>query len=67
MDPSLLSDLGKFYPEIALTVALLVVVVVDIALPRVKTTAVFLVAVVGLVAAFALTRCHNAESMFLRM
>ena len=55
MNPQLLADLEKFYPEIAVTVALLLVVIVDISFPRMRRGGTFLVAALGLIAAFILT------------
>jgi NADH-quinone oxidoreductase subunit N len=55
MNPQLLPDLQKFYPELAITVALLLVVIVDISFPRLRRSGTFLVAALGLLAAFALS------------
>jgi len=51
MDPQLVLDLQKFYPEIALTAGLLLVVLVDLALPRVRQAA-FLLAILTLAVSF---------------
>jgi NADH-quinone oxidoreductase subunit N len=53
MDPQLISDLQKFYPELTISLALLAVVVVDITLNRWRNQATFLVTALGLIAAFA--------------
>ena len=55
MHPYLLRDLHLFYPEIAITVTLLLVVVADIALPRVRGKVTFFLTALGLMVAFALT------------
>jgi NADH-quinone oxidoreductase subunit N len=55
MNPQLLADLQKFYPEIAVTVALLLVVIVDISFPRMRRSGTFLVTALGLIAAFILS------------
>ena len=55
MDPKLIADLHKFYPEIVITGTLLLVVVADIALPVLRRSLTFALTVLGLAAAFALT------------
>ncbi len=55
MTPQILQDLARFYPELAVTVALLLVVVADIGLSRGRRTATFVVAAAGLLAALALS------------
>jgi len=52
MNPQLLQDLKQFYPEIILTVALLAVIVVDIAFPRSRRNLTFGVTAIGLIFAF---------------
>jgi len=52
MDPQLLPDLHKFYPEIILTAALLCVIVGDIGVLRVRRSLTFAVAALGLALAF---------------
>jgi NADH-quinone oxidoreductase subunit N len=51
MNPQILQDLKAFYPEIALTVALLAVIVVDLAAPRIRQATTFLLGALGLLAA----------------
>jgi NADH-quinone oxidoreductase subunit N len=53
MNPQIIQDLHSFFPEIALTVALLAVIFVDLAATRIRQNATFLVAAFGLIAAFA--------------
>jgi NADH-quinone oxidoreductase subunit N len=53
MDPRIYSDLRAFTPEIVTTAALLVVVIFDIALGRLRRSATFLAAALGLLAALA--------------
>jgi NADH-quinone oxidoreductase subunit N len=55
MNPQLLGDLQRFYPEIAVTVTLLLVVIVDISLPHARRNGTFLITALGLLAAFALS------------
>src|SRR5262245_19750358 len=55
MPPYLLRDLHLFYPEIAITVTLLLVVLADIALGRVRGKVTFFLTSLGLLIAFALT------------
>jgi NADH-quinone oxidoreductase subunit N len=55
MNPQLLPDLHRFLPEMAITAALLLVVIVDISFERMRRSATFVVTVLGLVTAFALT------------
>lgn len=52
MNPQILMDLKKFYPELALSVALLCVVIGDLAFPRFHKKITFLIAALGLVLAF---------------
>jgi NADH-quinone oxidoreductase subunit N len=51
MNPQILSDLKQFYPEIILTAALLIVVIGDIAFPRIRRSLTFFLTAFGLVAA----------------
>jgi NADH-quinone oxidoreductase subunit N len=53
MNPQLFKDLQAFFPEIILTAALLAVILVDLALPRIRQAATFLVAAIGLLLALA--------------
>ncbi len=55
MNSQLLQDLSRFYPEIAVTATLLLVVAADISLSRARRGATFLLTALGLLAAFALT------------
>lgn len=55
MDPKLIEDLHKFYPEIVISGTLLLVVVVDITLSALRKSLTFALTIVGLAAAFALT------------
>src|SRR5207247_5578074 len=55
MNPEILRDLESFVPEIVLTVALLLVVLADISLPKLRTRVTFLVTAVGLLAALCFT------------
>ncbi len=55
MNPQLLQDLSRFYPEITITATLLLVVVIDIGSGRFRRSATFLVTALGLLAAFALS------------
>jgi NADH-quinone oxidoreductase subunit N len=55
MNPQILQDLSLFYPEITLALALLAVIVVDLAMPAIKRKATFLVACLGLLLALAFT------------
>jgi NADH-quinone oxidoreductase subunit N len=55
MDPKIVADLHKFYPEIVITGALLLVVVADISLSGLKRTVTFALTVLGLASAFVLT------------
>jgi NADH-quinone oxidoreductase subunit N len=52
MNPQLFLDLKKFYPEIILTAALLLVIIGDLAFPRIRRTITFLISGFGLVLAF---------------
>ena len=52
MNPQILLDLEKLYPELILTVAFLCVVIADIAFKRIRKTATFLLAAMGLILAF---------------
>lgn len=52
MDPHIWQSLNKFIPEIVLTLALLAVVLADIAFPRIRNTATFLISTIGLMVAF---------------
>ena len=53
MNPQILLDLKKLYPELILTAAILCVVVGDLAFPKIRKQATFLIATFGLLAAFA--------------
>ena len=55
MDPKLIADLHKFYPEMVITGTLLLVVVADIAVPVLRRSLTFALTVLGLAAAFVLT------------
>jgi len=55
MNPQILQDLHAFYPEIAITVTLLAVIVADLAFATLRRTATFLIAGLGLIAAFVYT------------
>ncbi len=55
MNPQLLLDLKKFYPEITLTAALLCVIVVDIGFPRIRKQLSFAITALSLAAAFFLS------------
>src|SRR6058998_949859 len=55
MNPEILEDLGKSSPEIVIMLALLAVVVVDIAFPKARKGATFLVAAGGLLLALFFT------------
>ncbi len=55
MNPQILTDLRHFYPEIVLTLALLGVVIADIALPKIRKSATFFLAALGMVAALILS------------
>jgi NADH-quinone oxidoreductase subunit N len=54
MNPQILLDLKQFYPEIALTVTILAVVVVDISCRRIHRNVTFGVTALGLIFAFLL-------------
>jgi NADH-quinone oxidoreductase subunit N len=53
MNPQVLADLHKFYPELILTAALLCVVIADLALPGIRKYVTFILAALGLGLAFA--------------
>ncbi len=55
MNPEIWQDLSMFYPEIVLTLALLAVVVADIAFSKVRRAATFFLTAGGLLLAFAFT------------
>lgn len=55
MNPQILKDLSVFYPEITLALALLAVIVVDLAMPATGRKPTFLVACLGLLLALAFT------------
>jgi NADH-quinone oxidoreductase subunit N len=55
MNPQILQDLSLFYPEITLALALLAVIVVDLAMPAIRRKTTFLVACLGLLLALAFT------------
>jgi NADH-quinone oxidoreductase subunit N len=52
MNSQLVLDLKEFYPEITLTAALLLVIIGDLAFPRIRRTVTFLISGFGLVLAF---------------
>ena len=53
MNPQILLDLKKLYPELILTVSILCVIVADLVFPRIRKQATFLLAALGLMLAFA--------------
>lgn len=53
MNPQILWDLKKLYPELILTAAILCVVVGDLAFPKIRKQVTFLIATFGLLSAFA--------------
>ena len=55
MNPQIIHDLHSIYPELALTATLLLVILVDLAFPRVRHNAAFLVAALGLITALVLS------------
>ncbi len=55
MNPQILQDMHRFYPELAVTAALLAVVIADIGFPGIRRSLTFVTAAVGLIAAFWLT------------
>lgn len=70
MNPQILQDLQKVYPELVITLALLGVVIADISFHRIRKTATFLVAAIGLIVAFGFTipLAHASEgTLFFRM
>jgi NADH-quinone oxidoreductase subunit N len=52
MNPQILLDLKKFYPELILTATLLCVVIADLAFPRFPKKAIFILSALGLMVAF---------------
>jgi NADH-quinone oxidoreductase subunit N len=48
MNPQILMDLRKFYPELIITAALLCVILGDLAFPRIRKTVTFAIAALGL-------------------
>lgn len=52
MNPQILLDLQRLYPEIILTAAILCVVIADLAFARIRKNATFLLAAIGLILAF---------------
>ncbi len=52
MNPQILLDLKKFYPELILTITLLCVVMADLAFPKIRKSLTFLLAASGLLLAF---------------
>jgi NADH-quinone oxidoreductase subunit N len=52
MNPQLILDLKKFYPELIITAAFLCVVIGDIAFPRIRKSITFILAALGLLLAF---------------
>ena len=52
MNPEVLSDLRRFYPEVIITAAFLCVIVGDLAFPRIRKKVTFMLAVLGLGWAF---------------
>jgi NADH-quinone oxidoreductase subunit N len=56
MNPQILYDLQKFYPELVISLTLLGVVILDIALPRdMRKSATFVLTAFGLIASFLLS------------
>ena len=55
MDPKIIADLHKFYPEIVITGTFLLVIVADLVFGRLRRAVTFALTVLGLAAAFALT------------
>ncbi|NWG13133.1 MAG: NADH-quinone oxidoreductase subunit N [Acidobacteria bacterium] len=55
MDPKLIADLYSFIPELTVTGTLLLVILADLSLARIRRTLTFVVAAAGLLAAFAFT------------
>jgi NADH-quinone oxidoreductase subunit N len=55
MDPHIPESFAKFYPEIIITVTLLLVIVIDISLPAIRRAATFWVTAIGLLASFVFT------------
>ncbi|MBP1624576.1 MAG: proton-translocating NADH-quinone oxidoreductase, chain, partial [Acidobacteria bacterium] len=53
MDPQLIPDLHKFYPEIILTAAFLLAIIGDLGFSRIRGGLTFSVAALGLALAFA--------------
>lgn len=52
MNPQILLDINKFYPELIITAALLCVIIGDIAFRRIRKSLTFLIAAAGLALAF---------------
>lgn len=52
MNPQILLDLQRLYPEIILTAAILCVVIADLAFARIRKNVTFLLAAIGLILAF---------------
>jgi NADH-quinone oxidoreductase subunit N len=52
MNPQVLLDLKKFYPEVIITAAFLCVIVGDLAFPRIRKNVTFMLAALGLGCAF---------------
>jgi len=63
MNPQLLQDLHNFYPEMALTAAFLLAIIVDLAVPKYRQTSAFAVAAIGLLAAmvFSIAQLGSPE------
>ncbi len=55
MNPQILLDVQKIYPELVITLALIGVVIADISFQRFRKTTTFLVAAIGLIVAFGFT------------
>ena len=53
MNPQILLDLKKLYPELILTAAILCVIIADLAFPKIRKQVTFLLAALGLLLAFA--------------
>lgn len=63
MNPQILNDLQRFYPELTLTITLLAVVVADISFRIARKTVTFLLTAVGLAVAFYFSLdLSNAET-----
>ncbi len=52
MDPQIITDLERFYPELILTAAFLSVIIADLAFPKIRKRLTLLLAALGLIFAF---------------